>query len=201
MTTLPLTPEQSSELAAVDGELAETVEVASQLDVRDDEGAAALVEALDAIAQRARGLATLKASILRPLSAAVDAVRDLFRPAEQRAAQAEALCKGALARYHEARQRAAEGALGALRTATTPDEREAALAAHRAAGGALPAGVSAHRKRDFEVTDPAQVPAAYLCPDEAAIALAVRAGVEAIPGVRIFETTAVRRTAKRKASK
>lgn len=125
-------------------------------------------------------------SITAPMRAAEKSVRDLFRPALNALAEAEAVLKKGIADAQRAQwaqnqemQQKAQAALA------VGDARGAALAVHALEAVVSPAGVNVREVVAFRVIDPALVPRELCSPDDAKIKAAVAAGYREIPGVLI----------------
>jgi hypothetical protein len=153
-------------------------------------------------------------AVMEPLEAADATLRSRvltwrraeFERAEAERATAEAAAIAAAAEAEELRAKAerARGkkahALAAEATAAQEVANDAAVAAasvtaptRRMEVGTEGAGVATRTRWTFEVVNAAQVPAAYLQPNEKMISAAVRSGIRDIAGVRIYseETLAV----------
>lgn len=130
--------------------------------------------------------ARLKA-ITAPMRAAEKSVRDLFRPALNALAEAEAVLKQGIADAQRAQLIANQQAHQAAQAALAQgDVRGAALAVHATAPITAPEGVTVRERQVFRVVDAELVPRLYCSPDEAKIAHAIAAGVQ-VPGV-VVET-------------
>jgi hypothetical protein len=145
----------------------------ASLEIQSQASADAAGALLTKIKSEAKALEAKRTSVTGPINEALRAVNDLFRGPRENYAKAEAILKGKIGAFVASVAQARVEAMQAEAPAVAP--------------AALPSNMSSRVVRRFEIVDAAQIPREYLQPNAAAIQASIDAGVDSIPGVRVFE--------------
>lgn len=156
--------------------------------VQSDEQQEQIAGVLRDVKTRYKLIEDKRTEITKPLNQALRAVNDLFRPPKQRFEELEALLKGKITAYLDAKHRANEERLRQVAAAQTPAMAQLGLAT--VSPVAPPTGVTVRKVWKYEITDPDLVPREYCSPDPKKIAAADPSTAE-IPGVRFFQEQVV----------
>lgn len=167
------------------------------------------VEALTVVKGLAKEIEDRRKAFVSPFNDVVKAVNAKFRPYAERLADVEGMIKckitkfimaqAELARKEQARiekENAAkmakyEAKVEAGKNAAPPVLSTATVEVEKKVQTASGAKIHMVKTRKFEVIDLAQVPLEYHMADEVKIGKIVRAGIAAIPGVRIWEEESI----------
>ena len=167
-----------TELATEETEASGFLEELRQFTITSKEETEFAADLLAEVKDKAVRLAERRKEITEPMMLALNATRELFKPALSFYAEAEALLKAALADAHKAAQAAQQAAL----------DNHDIPAATEAASLARADGVQYRSCWVFEITDANTVPREFCIPDKRLIAAAVKEDhTKEIPGVRIYE--------------
>jgi regulator of protease activity HflC (stomatin/prohibitin superfamily) len=209
ISAIALTPYSGdSEVQAAQTEIRTIADDAAELEIVDDATNVVALDMLSRARKAAKRIDGLRARWLDPLNAQIKLIRADFDAMAAPAKEADAILADKTAEYRRGvaeaarEQQARLDRLAALRQAQADAEAAelgvdalrviplAAVLEAPAKSVATEAGskVTFRRTVHFEIADEMLVPREYLIPDERKIGAAVRAGVDPIPGVRVWTT-------------
>lgn len=193
------------DLVAMEKASLSAVQTAASLVIQNDKDMAQIVDLTRSIKNFGKQLDEIHRSCTAPLKLIVKRIDLMFKPIEDRYAEAERMTKFKMTNYQEQKER--EQAAERARVEAEYQKQLKAAEKKAEKKGVDPVYVpppieaapppktmfgatgSATLRVDwtFEIVDAKKVPPPYTMPDERAIGQAVKSGVRTIPGVRIFE--------------
>lgn len=193
----------------VDAQVVESVDIVkkSQVDEEMSEAAEALAEALaleidspetlefvgeliNDVRARNKRLEEMKQSALRPMRQSIETIGNWFKPVQNTYTQMEQTLKGKVLAYRNQLEAQREAAVAAMQEAETVEEVQEAQAVLAVSQPASTPTIAMSKVWDYEITNEAEIPRAFLSVNTAAIRTWMRdeANRDAgIPGVRFFQ--------------
>lgn len=187
--------QETQEVAMVRQQVSEVLETANALSIASDDDLSAAADVLKRIKDYGKQVKERKEEITKPLNDALKSARDLFRPIEDNAEQAEKIIKGKMLVYQDAQeaarkkseaQIAARVEKGTMKVETAVDKMAALPTVPTQARGSY-GSVSTRIIKKVRIVDEAAIPRQYLVPDMGKITEAAVKGGVVIPGVEVYE--------------
>lgn len=176
-----------AELQAEVAEASEILVEVKKTKITTDEELKFWSEILADIKGRNNRLEAMKTSVTQPMNKAMQALRNLFRPAQDQLGAIELTIKQKIAEYYTEQAKRRAEATAALNDSATAEEVTVALETLEVTQKPEATGLQIREVWDFEIVDEKLLDRVYLMPNEKVIRAQIAMGVHEIAGLRIFK--------------